>query len=196
MVTTEKEFLRSDIAVLRHQLTERHQRLLAIIAKEHGLEWEQLTDRLAILHNPQQRSGWSQMGYIGFMTQCDAEKCAQILRTKGLLKGMKIRKAKRLKACNWEIKAMDIDPEVMRCLSDSEKKHQLKAWSETRREVREPVTGTKRETVTFSKEDSKPESYKIPEQQNESSKEPLFFSKGGDELGKQQDDNDGGFPLW
>lgn len=136
-MTTEKEFLRSDIAVLRHQLTERHQRLLSVIAKEHGLEWEQLTNRLAILHNPQQRSGWSQMGYIGFMTKRDAEKCAQALYAQDLLTGLEIRKAKRLKACRWEIKAMDIDPEVLRRLSCGEVKTKAGAWSETRQGVRQ-----------------------------------------------------------
>jgi len=186
-MTTKKEFLRSDIAMLRHQLIERYQRLLAVIASENGLEWEQLTDRLAILHNPQQRDGWSKMGYIGFTTKHDAEKCAQVLRTKGLLRGMEIREAKRLKACRWEIKAMDIAPEVMRCLSCSELKSQVRPWSGISREEK---------SAMGSKKDSQPENYKAPEWQHKDTEDLWFCMKGSDESGGRHGDSGGGFPLW
>jgi hypothetical protein len=108
-----KDFLRSDIASLQDQLALRKQQLLTLASEEQGFVWQQISDRLALLQDPQQRNGWSHTAYLGFATKRQAEQCAKALKRKALASQMVIRKARRLPNCKWEIKAIALEPEVL-----------------------------------------------------------------------------------
>lgn len=116
-MATSKEFLRSNIASLQDQLAAQKGELIALASQEQGFDWEPLGDRLGLLHDPRQRHGWSQVGYLGFATKRKAQQCAGALTRQHLAQELEIRKARRLTACKWEIKAVDIDPEVLRHLA-------------------------------------------------------------------------------
>lgn len=118
---TTKNFLRSDINSLRQQLATRKHQLITLASEEQGFKWEPITERSGILHDPQQRNNWQQVGYLGFSTKRKAEQCAKTLRKQNLATNLEIRKARRLTTCNWEVKAIDIDPDMLRSLASTEK---------------------------------------------------------------------------
>lgn len=119
-MATSKEILRSNISFLKDQLAVQKGELISLASQEQGFDWESLGDRLGILHDPQQRHGWSQVGYLGFSTKRKAQQCARALNHQGLISKLEIRKARRLTGCKWEIKAIDINPEVLHHLANSE----------------------------------------------------------------------------
>ena len=116
-MNTTKNFLRSDITSLKQQLAIRKQQLITLASEEQGFEWEPLTERFGILHDPDQRHSWQRIGYLGFSTKRKAEQCARTLRKQNQTAELEIRKARRLTTCTWEIKAVDIDPDVLRSLA-------------------------------------------------------------------------------
>lgn len=121
-MATSKASLRSNIAFLQAQLAVQKAELMTLASQEQGFEWESLSDRLGILHDPQQRNGWSQVGYLGFATKQKAQQCIQALQRQGLVHRSELRKARRLTTCKWELKAIGINPEVLHhlALSDSQ----------------------------------------------------------------------------
>ncbi len=116
-MATAKELLRSNISFLKDQVAVQKGLLISLASQEQGFDWEALGDRLGILYDPQQRHGWQQIGYLGFATKRKAQQCARALNRQGLVNELEIRKARRLTACKWEIKAVDISPEVLRHLA-------------------------------------------------------------------------------
>jgi len=116
-MTVSKQILRSDIADLKEQLAACKSELINLSSQEQGFDWQPLSDRLGILYDPQQRNGWRQVGYLGFSTQRKAQQCARALKRQGLAGAMELRKARRLTTCKWELKAVDIDPDVLRHLA-------------------------------------------------------------------------------
>jgi len=111
------ELLRSDIESLERLLAERKQQLVAVSSLEHGFEWELLSERVALLRDPEQRFGWVVVGYLGFSTKRDAEVCVQEMRRQALGASFEIRRSQRLMACKWEIKAIEVQPDVLRHLA-------------------------------------------------------------------------------
>ncbi len=112
-MATSKEMLRSNIAYLKDQLAVQEGNLLTLASEEQGFDWEPLSDRFGILHDPQQRNGWSQVGYLGFATKREAQKCLRALKRQASANPPELRKARRLTTCKWEIKAVGIDSEVL-----------------------------------------------------------------------------------
>ena len=111
------ELLRADIDSLERLLAERKQQLVAVSSLEQGFEWELLSERLALLRDPEQRYGWELMGYLGFPTKREAEVCVQEMRRQALGTSFEIRRSQRLMACKWEIKAIEIQPGLLHHLA-------------------------------------------------------------------------------
>ncbi len=98
---------------LQQLLAQEKQRLAVQRSEDFGFEWEEFSPSIAVLHDPLQRNGWSHTGYLGFPTKRAAMSQLRELQRRSPQTQYHLRKARRLTAHRWEIKATDIAPELL-----------------------------------------------------------------------------------
>lgn len=124
--------LQADVRSLQRLLAQQKQQLIAQRSEDFGFEWTMLNDAIGLLHDPQQRNGWSYTAYIGFATKQEAT--AWLKRLQRQQTGTappaspapracyQLRKARRLPAHRWEIKATGVTLALLESLAD-ERRH-------------------------------------------------------------------------
>lgn len=109
--------LATDIATTEKLLNQLRQQLAQAQAETQGLIWEEISDRILILNDPQRRNGWSDLTYLGFRTKAAAEKCLKALvKTQAATAIEGARPAKRVKAYKWELKIHDLHPQALEAI--------------------------------------------------------------------------------
>ncbi len=112
-MTQSTELLQADIHSLEEWLLELKQELAVRRSETMGFEWELLAPNLGVLRDPEQRNGWETSAYWGFRTKREAERKLRQLRSQSPATRFSLRKARRLPAYRWEIKAVDISPVLL-----------------------------------------------------------------------------------
>jgi hypothetical protein len=101
--------LRAEIGLLESLILIKKRQLSRLHASEHGFQWEELSDRILVLHDPTDRNGWKSCTYLGFRTKAEAERClSHILKHKFAASVEGPRQAKRIVGYKWELKCTDL----------------------------------------------------------------------------------------
>ncbi len=115
MLTTED--IKAEITLIESLLLTKKRQLTRLHAIEHGFQWQEVSDRILILRDPQERYGWKSCTYLGFTTKKEAEDCLSYVRKNKLAASVEgPRQAERIVGFKWELKCCDLTREtVERC---------------------------------------------------------------------------------
>jgi hypothetical protein len=101
--------LQSEISLLESLILTKKRQLTRLHALEHGFQWEELSDRILVLHDPKERNGWKSCTYLGFRTKSEAEKCLSHIRKYKLAVSVEgPRQAECIVGYKWELKCADL----------------------------------------------------------------------------------------
>jgi hypothetical protein len=118
MTTNTLEKLNDEIVILETRLAHKRRLKAQLQAETQGFIWEEISDRILLLHDPQRRNGWSYLTYLGFRTKADAEKCLSfLLKSQAAAAVEGPRAAERVAVGKWELKILDLNPEALAAIA-------------------------------------------------------------------------------
>jgi hypothetical protein len=115
-MTTIKQIdkLAAEIETLETKLQHKRRQLAQKRAESQGFKWQEISDRILLLRDPERRNGWSYLTYVGFRTKAEAEKCLSYLvkaQAAGVIEGP--RPTERVETGKWELKIRDLNPAAL-----------------------------------------------------------------------------------